>query len=147
LTHVLLPVGLLSRRRDEAAVIWAALVSAAGGRGHRWIAVELGRPEATVLGWLRRFAAGAERVRVVFTRLLVSFDPDPPPCLPAGSVFADAIVSILACVRAVIIRRDAFVLGLSPWELACAVTDGTLLSPRLAVRTINTSSPLPINGH
>src|SRR4051812_7814566 len=56
-THVLLPVLLLVRRADTAAVIGAALEAKAAGRGHRRIAEQLGRPPGTGRGWLRRFAA------------------------------------------------------------------------------------------
>lgn len=146
-THVLLPVGLLARRRDEAAVIGAALVAAARGRGHRRIAAEVGRSAETVLGWLRRFAAAAEQVRGIFTRLLVAVDPDPPPLVPAGSPVADAVSAIVAVASAVAARKGMEVLALSPWEVACAVTDGTLMSPSITVRRINTSSSLPISDH
>jgi hypothetical protein len=156
-THVLLPVGLLARRRDEAAVIGAALLAAARGWGFRRIAAELGRCPDTVLGWLRRFTGSARRVRAVFTGLLIAVDPDPPPLVPAGSVLADAVTAILACCQAVAARWQvtelpelsgvSMVTPLSPWTLACAVTDGTLLAPDVAARTINTSSPLPITGY
>jgi hypothetical protein len=142
---VLLPVGLLARRRDEAAVIGVALVAAARGRGFRWIAARLGRCEDTVLGWLRRFTAAAAEVRVVFTRLLVAVDPDPPPIGPAGSPLADAVTAILACSRAIACRWQVSMV--SPWSVVSAVTDGTLLSPQISLRSINTSSPLPINDH
>jgi len=55
-THVLLPVVLLVRRADTAAVIGAGLTAKATGAGHRLIAALLGRPAETVRGWLRRFA-------------------------------------------------------------------------------------------
>ena len=67
-THVLLPVVLLVRRADTAAVIGAGLTAKATGAGHRLIAALLGRPAETVRGWLRRFAGRVEAVRAVFTR-------------------------------------------------------------------------------
>ena len=67
-THVLLPVLLLVRRADTAAVIGAGLTAKATGAGHRLIAALLGRPPETVRGWLRRFAGRVEAVRAVFTR-------------------------------------------------------------------------------
>lgn len=142
---MLLPVGLLARRRDEAAVIGAGLAAAARGRGYRWIARRLGRPADTVRGWLRRFTGAAGQIRVAFTRLLSAVDPDPPPLGTAGSAAADAVNAILACWRAVCVRWG--MLAVSPWAVACAVTDGTLLAPAIKVRSINTSSPLPINRH
>src|SRR4051812_29323680 len=63
-THVLLPVVLLVRRADTAAVIGAGLTAKATGAGHRVIAALLGRPQETVRGWLRRFAGRVEPVRV-----------------------------------------------------------------------------------
>ncbi|MCW2623899.1 MAG: hypothetical protein JWR48_621 [Mycobacterium sp.] len=61
------------------------------GRGFRWIARRLGRCEDTVLSWLRRFTAATALVRVVFTRLLVAVDPDPPLIGTADSPLADAV--------------------------------------------------------
>lgn len=46
-THVLLPVIALLRRRDVIAVIGAALMAKAAGRGYRRIARELGVPADT----------------------------------------------------------------------------------------------------
>jgi hypothetical protein len=65
----LLPVFALVRRHDVVEVIGAALVAGAGGAGHRRIAAELARPEETVRGWLRRFAARATEIREHFTRM------------------------------------------------------------------------------
>jgi hypothetical protein len=77
----------LSRRADAGAVIGAALEAAAGG-GHRKIARPLGRPAATVRGWVRRFTGRAEPVRVFFTMLLA-----PDPVMPAGAAGPVAAVS------------------------------------------------------
>jgi len=76
-THVLLPVLLLVRRADTAAVIGAGLTAKATGAGHRLIAALLGRPAETVRGWLRRFASRVEPVRTVFTRWCRDLQPDP----------------------------------------------------------------------
>ena len=76
-THVLLPVLLLLRRADTAAVIGAALEAKAAGGGHRRVAERLGRPAGTVRGWLRRFGARVEQVRVVFTLRTRALAPDP----------------------------------------------------------------------
>ena len=65
-TQVLLSVIGLSRRADVVEVIGASLVAKAAGWGHRQIAVLVGRPAATVRGWLRRFAGRAEVVRAAF---------------------------------------------------------------------------------
>lgn len=127
-THVLLPEDGLARRRDAVADIGAALTAKASGSGHRPIAAELGVPAATVRGWLRRFAAMAERVRTHFTRWAVALDPMLGPLEPAGSGFADAVAAIGAAAAAV--RR----LGPRPaWHVASVLSAGGLLS--------NTSSP------
>jgi hypothetical protein len=137
-THVLLPVDVLLRRADAVAVIGAALVWAAAGWGHRRVAERLGRPAATVRGWLRRFADRAGVLREAFTVLLCAVDPDPRLPEPAGSLVADAVAVVVAAAGAVV-RRWAAVFGLSPWQVACAVTSGGLLAPGSAVELSNTS--------
>lgn len=74
-THVLIRTDTLLRRRDLAEVIGAALVAKATGIGHRRAASMLSLPVSTVRGWLRRFAANAEAVRVWFTVLAHDLDP------------------------------------------------------------------------
>lgn len=140
-THVLLPVSVLVRRADAATVIGAALVLAAAGAGHRLIAQRLGRPAATVRGWLRRFASRAGPLRWGFTALACALDPDPRLPVPGGSPLADAVAAVLTAARAVAARWGQAVSALSPWELASAVTVGRLLWPGTAVELINTSRP------
>ncbi|HZN71114.1 MAG TPA: hypothetical protein VFC00_05445 [Micromonosporaceae bacterium] len=126
-THVLLPVVALARRADLAEVIGAALAAKAAGAGCRAIAVVLGRPPDTVRGWLRRFAARAQAVRVAFTALLVDTWPDPVLPAAAGSLFADAVAAIVGAAVAVAARWPQ--LGaVSPWLAASAVTNGRLLT-------------------
>ena len=137
-THVLLPVVLLGRRADAAAVIWAGLVAAASGLGHRRVAALLGRPSGTVRGWLRRFAARAVQVQRVFTVVGVGLDPDPVPPSPAGSVFADAVAAVLFAARAARCRWGS-VLAVSPPRLAASVTAGGLLAPPRSAALGNTS--------
>jgi hypothetical protein len=140
-THVLLPVNALSRRADEAEVIGAGLVFAATGWGHRRIADRLGRPAATVRGWLRRVRARAEALRAGFTGLLVAVDPDPVVPVPAGTGLGDAVAAIVAAAVATVGRWGEVVSGLSPWELGVAVSAGRLLSPPGTSMSINTSRP------
>ena len=126
-THVLLPVLLLVRRADTVAVIGAGLAAKAAGGGHRVIAAVLGRPAATVRGWLRRFAGRCEVVRAVFTRWCRALVADPVLPGPAGSLVADAVAAIAAVAGAVAAR---FALGaVACWEVAAAVSAGRLLSP------------------
>jgi len=94
-----------------------------------------------VRGWLRRFAVRAEAVRVAFTALLCALDPDPALPEPAGCPVADAVAAVLAAAAAVVRRWGAPMLGLSPWELAAAVTGGRLLAAGSTVDWINTSCP------
>jgi hypothetical protein len=144
---VLLPVGLLVRRADTAPVIGAALVRAAQGAGHRRIAAWLGRSEATVRGWLRRFRMRAGPLREAFTALLCAVDADPMLPGPAGSVVADAVAAILAAAGAVARRWSvppvlsgslSGPLVMSPWLVASAVTSGRLLASLSTVDMPNT---------
>lgn len=130
-THVLLAAAWLLRRGDAVSVIGAALLAKAAGAGHLRIAAVLGRPACTVRGWLRRFGARAEDVRVLFTRLLHSLDPQAGPLVPRGSVFADALEA-LGRAGAAGSRRLA---PRPPWEFASWATGGLLLAPPAKTRT------------
>ncbi|VBA45497.1 hypothetical protein LAUMK13_05486 [Mycobacterium innocens] len=78
MTHVLLPVSVLLRRADTAAVIvWALAAKVRAGVGFRRVAADLARPAETVRGWLRRFGQRAEAVRSVFTVWLAAVAADP----------------------------------------------------------------------
>jgi hypothetical protein len=125
----LLPVIGLSRRADVAEVIGAALEMKATGAGHRAIADWLGRPAATVRGWLRRFAARAAEVAGVFIAYLVTLADDPAEVLPApaADVFGDAVAAVIAAAVAV---RARFAVPAAPiWLVASAVSRGLLLAP------------------
>ena len=144
-THVLLAASCLVRRADAVEVIGAALVAKARGGGHRRIAARLGRPVSTVRGWLRVFAGNAERVRAVFTTLLVELGPLAGPIGPAATRLADAVAAI-GVVAAAARRRLGVVGAVSAWQLASAVTGGRLLAATgLAVST-NTGWPLGAAG-
>lgn len=133
-THVLLPVGVLLRRRDLAGVVGGALLAKArdGGKGHRRIAVELGVPATTVRGWLRRFAARAELIAGHFARLAAWLDPSVAAPEPRGSPVACAVEAIgLAAVVAA--RRLGVHAG--PFEFASGASGGRLLC--------NTNAPFP----
>ena len=126
-THVLLPAWLLVRRCDGAGVIGEMLARAARGQGFRLIAAVSGVPPDTVRDRLRRFRGSAAGVRERFTRLAGVLAVDPVPLDPAGSVLGDAVVAVAAAAAAAAGRWPA--LAVSPWELASAVTVGSLLSP------------------
>lgn len=133
LTHVLLPLLALARRRDLAEVIAQALVRRAAGLGHRSIARMLGTPAETVRGWLRRFHERADLLRRHFTRLLVLLDPSTPPVAPAASPTHDAVAVVLAA-----------------WAAACrrfgASSLGGFVSGATGGRLINTTPDLPPLG-
>jgi hypothetical protein len=136
---VLLPVAVLLRRADTAAVIGAALAAKAAGGGFRRIAAALGRPVETVRGWLRRFAGRVEAVRGVFTVLLRALAADPVMPEPAGGGWADALAAIAAAGSA---AAGRFVVAMVPlWEWVCAVSGGRLLAPGWPTQSINTSWP------
>ena len=127
-THVLLPAWLLARRCDGTAVIGDMLARAARGQGFRSVARASGVPEGTVRGRLRRFRRLAERVREFFTRLAGALAVDPVPLEPAGSVLGDAVVAVAAAAAGAAGRWPGM-LSVSGWELAAALTAGSLLSP------------------
>jgi len=137
-THVLVSIGCLLRRADAVEVIGAALRLKAAGAGHRPIAVQLGRPESTVRGWLRAFSRNAATLRSVFTTLLAQLDPLQGPIRPMGTGLVDAVEAIGAATAAA--RRRLGVVGaVSPWQLASAVTCGRLIARDLTVVVSNTN--------
>jgi len=121
--------GLL-RRRDEVAVIGAAIAARVAGLGYRPIARGLGVPADTVRGWLRRFAQRAEVLRAYFTRCAVALDPELGPLLPAGSGVADALEAVTVAARAWVLRFGPADL----WWVASRLSGGLLC---------NTSSLFP----
>jgi hypothetical protein len=131
---VLLPVGVLLRRRDLAGVIGSALLAKArdSGKGHRRIALELDVPATTVRGWLRRFAARAELITGHFARLAAWLDPSVAAPEPRGSPVACA-VEVIGLAAVVAARRLGAHAG--PFEFASGASGGRLLC--------NTSRPFP----
>lgn len=130
-THVLLADVALLRRRDEVAVIGAAIDAKVAGAGHRRIAERLGVPKDTVRGWLRRAAARGDQLRVHFTRWASVLDAELGPIVPAGGALADALEAIAIAVRSWVLR---FGPG-EAWRIASVLSGGRLLS--------NTSCPFP----
>lgn len=124
---MLLPDVCLLRRRDEVAVIGAAIVASVGGVGYRRIAGTLGVPADTVRGWLRRFKARAELLRVFFTRCAVALDPEQGPVMAAGSGVADALEVIAVAARAWVLRFGPA----EPWQTASRLCGGVLLATRV----------------
>jgi len=110
------------------------LARAARGQGFRSVAAASGVPEDTVRDRLRRFRSSAGRVREFFTRLAGALAADPVPLDPAGGAVGDAVVSVAAAAAAATGRWPA--LAVSAWELAAAVTAGSLLSPSVVFRAV-----------
>jgi hypothetical protein len=61
------------------------------------------------------------------------------PLEPAGSPLADALVAVAAAAAAATARWPELFM-VSPWEIASAVTNATLLAPVMAARAFNASS-------
>jgi hypothetical protein len=121
---VLLPATWLPRRADAVTVIGAALLAKAAGVGHRPIATALDRPTSTVRGWLRRFAARAEEIRVWFTRLLHLLDPEAAPLPVTDSGVCDAVEAMGAAASAAVVRLSPG----CPWQFAARASRGRLLA-------------------
>ncbi len=131
-THVLLPVLALWRRRDLAAVIGEALHARFVEHASRAKVVEAaGVHPDTARRWLRRFALRASEIRALFTTWAHHFDAELGAIEARGSPEADALVAIGAAATAAARR-----LGPAPlWEFVAGVSGGLLLA--------NTSCPLP----
>lgn len=129
------------------AVIWAALLARAAGWGWRRIYAAAGRPASTVRGWLSRFAAHAEPIRVGFAGLErhVNTGADMDRLAPAASPVADAVGQIGAACAAVRRGWGEPVLEVSAAELVAACSGGWLLGarpPAVAMLSINTNPRL-----
>ena len=142
-SHVLLPRFCLGRRVDAVAVIWPALLARAAGWGWRRICAAAGRPASTVRGWLARFSAHAEPIRVGFARLerLAGVGADMDRLSPAGSRISDAVAQIGAGCAAVRRAAGAGVFEVSTAQMVAACSGGWLLGsrpPRIGGLSINT---------
>lgn len=123
-THVLLAADSLARRRDLVAVIGSALMARARGASYRRAAAGIvGVTVSTVRGWLRRFTANAEEVRVLFTVLAHDLDPLLAPIEPTGSAVGDAVEAIAVAARAAAQRLAP----VDPWQFASMASGGRLL--------------------
>lgn len=118
-THVLLPAWSVARRRDAAEVIGEALLAKAQGAGHRTIAARLGRPPATVRGWLRTFSRRAEAVGSCARRWAHAIEAVEAHRPAGASLFADAVDALGTAARAC---RLQLATRAPPWELAVALT-------------------------
>jgi hypothetical protein len=148
-SHVLLPRLCLGRRVDVVTVIWAALVARAVGWGWRRICAAAERPASTVRGWLARFAAHAEPIRIGFARLerhaSASCGTDMDRLAPAGHPVADAVAQVGSGCAAVRRAVGPAVFEVSAAQMVAACSGGWLLGsrpPAIAAVSINISSRL-----
>lgn len=126
-TSVLLADWCLPRRRDTIDVVGAALLAHARGAGHRPIAQQLGVPEGTVRGWLRRARNNAESLRVWATVIAHDCDPLLHAIRPTGSAIGDAVEALATAASAIKLRLGGDSGG---WPMIVALTHGRLLSTR-----------------
>lgn len=136
-THVLLPVTVLLRRADAAAVIWVALVARAAGRGHRKIAALLRVPASTVRGWLRRMGTRLEQVRTYFVMAARRAGVDQSAPTATGSAWRDLVAAVGAAWVAVTSRFGPATLvgAVTVGQVAAASSGGRLLAPGWPVST------------
>jgi hypothetical protein len=132
---------------DVVSVMWAALLARAAGQGWRRITAAVGRPASTVRGWLSRFAAHAEPIRVAFAWVErhASTGGDCDRLVPAGSGVGDAVAQIGAACAAVRRALGSAVFAVSAAEMVAACSGGWLLAARPPVTGgvwINTSPHL-----
>jgi hypothetical protein len=117
---------------DVVSVIWGALVARALGWGWRRITEAAGRPASTVRGWLSRFAAHAEPVRVAFAwverRAAAGGEVD--RLVPTGSPVGDVVAQIGAACAAVRRMWGSAVFTVSVAEMVAACSGGWLLAAR-----------------
>lgn len=125
-THVVLDARLLPRRAYSAALIGQALLAAAGGTGHRRIAVDLDIAAGTVRGWLRGARRSAAELRVTAIRAVVAYDQDALPARFRTSELGCALEHLGAA--AWVLARRYGLQHVSAWALINVLTGGRLLA-------------------
>jgi hypothetical protein len=128
--NVVLPAWCVPGRCDDAETIGVALLAAAEGRGHRSIAVRLGRPATTVRGWLRAARSHAEALRVHASALQHTIESELERLRPAGSPLGDAMAALGAAAAAAKRFFGADLWATSLWEFVVLISGGRLLRPR-----------------
>jgi hypothetical protein len=88
------------------------------------VASAAGVPTSTARGWCRRFAARAEEIRALFTRLAFALDEGLVEIAAQMTVAGDAVEAIGVAARAADVR---FGEELSPWRFVSKATGGALL--------------------
>ena len=137
-THVLLAGVALLRRADAVEVIGEAVMASAAGQGHRPIADRLGRPPATVRGWLRRFAARAQQTASHAVACIYRLDASAFRVEP-GQDDTPVQFALAALGRAVAAAEHVrSTRARSRWQVVSSLCSGRLLA--------NTSCPYPPLG-
>ncbi len=131
--NVVLPAWCAPGRCDDAETIGVALLAAARGRGHRWIAARLGRPATTVRGWLRAARSHAEALRVQANVRRDYIEHETEWLRPAGSPLGDAVTALLAAAAAAKRFFGAGLCATNVWEFIVLISGGRLLRPRRGV--------------
>ena len=125
-THVLASTRTLPHQVDTAATVGSALLAASHGLGHRRVADQLGLPETTVRGWLRRARANALEIWSTATRWTLKVDPMADPFTPAGHPL---VAPVGAVGQAIATYARRFGPVPDPWGVAVLLTRGRLLAP------------------
>ena len=131
-TQVMLPTIAFPRRADNVETVFKAVALAVNGAGHRKVAAQVGVPETTVRGWLRRARANAEIIRANATVSMCALDPLAPRINPTGTLLGDMLEAVgLATMawEALLGRRPPVVPRL---EVSALLTGGELLMPNPA---------------
>lgn len=126
-THVMLDAAVLPNRAYTVRVVGRALLGAARGHGHRRLAAELGIPQGTVRGWLRRARRSAHQLWTVGVQAVVALDPEALPTLQRPGPLAHAVEALLAAALAAGRRLGTDGRGL--WPQIAVLTRGRLLAP------------------
>jgi len=92
-TQALLPSFLFVRRLDADPVIGSAFNRAAGGRGTRKVAQQLGLPHTTVRDWCRRVKTKAAMLLAALLKLATSLDSAPV------AITADGVAAVLEALE------------------------------------------------
>ena len=131
-TRALLPSFVLPRRWDAVGHVGQAAELAATGLGHRPIALEVGRPETTVRGWLRRLRSLAMPLATTLLGRAVALGW-------SGFELPVAPLPRLCAAVQALAGRWPMSVAAGPWSIAVLVTGGDLLAT-------NTDAPLAGTG-
>lgn len=130
-THVLVPVTLLSRRAYSAQIIVTALMLKARGWGHRRIGARLGVPAGTVRGWIRRMSTRVDQVRAVFTQIGARVWVDRPVAPEPGNQWQQLFGALTGATSALKARfaEESEIVTLTAAVVAVTTSAGRLLAP------------------